>query len=137
MTRIQICGFVVSLALLSGGVCGQTHTAAAVKPSMYEGCVTALPQASDRLVLSSAGSCFLLSGSVNAAMAGHQVQLNAVLIPQQGMQPVSLQVKSVMGVQASCSQTCSLQPPGTRGLGPKDKPGREGGTPGLHSNPQP
>ena len=115
----------------------QAQTPAAANPTMYVGCATVLPQANNTLVLSSAGSCFLLGGSVTSALVGHQIQVNAVLVPQQGVQPISLQVKSVVAVKAACSQTCTLQPPGTRGLGPRDKPGREGGTPGVTSSPQP
>ena len=138
MTRNHYCVFVAASSLLNCVLC--THASAqtaATKSTVYAGCATSLPQAKEMLVLATADACYLLSGSAPADIAGHQVQLSAALIPQQGMQPITLQVTSVKSVKAACSQTCILQPPGTRGLGPKDKPGREGGTPGVTSSPQP
>ncbi len=137
MSRNLMLSFTAAAAIVGclQPIAATAQGSAPAKPSTYAGCVTALPQASEMLVLSTPESCYLLSGAVSPAMAGHQVQLSAILIPQQGTQPITLQVKSVLGTKAACSQTCTLRPPGTRGLGPKDKPGREGGTPGVTNSP--
>ena len=103
----------------------------------YTGCLTPVSTAPDNFVLANANRCYLVADPAAAKGVGHEVVLKASLVPQQGNQPITLVLKGPVEVKAACSQTCTLHPPGTRGLGPGDKPGPEGATQGVTSSPQP
>jgi hypothetical protein len=60
--------------------------------------------------------------------------LTGVLTPRTTSTSASIRVDSVVSVGQSCSNTCSLQPPGTRSVRMHNQheiPGSEGGTPGA------
>jgi hypothetical protein len=109
-------------------------------PATYSGCVQKAPGASTDLVISTPTACARLSGKVSAGdLAGHEVELKGVLTPRSVSAAASLQVDSVVSVGKSCSDVCSLRPPGTRGLhAPQGGaiPGSEGGTPGVTAPPK-
>lgn len=108
-------------------------------PATYSGCVQKAPDAPTTLVISTATACARLAGNVSAdTLAGHQVELTGILTPRTPSIPASIQVDSVGSVGKSCTDVCSLRPPGTRGLHrPNDNavPGTEGGTPGVTTAP--
>jgi len=124
-----------SLALLPSNAVAQSAQPPATAPAdvTYKGCVQSLPTDKETLVLSSDTVCARLTGKFAAAdLAGHEVELKGVLTPRSPGVSASISVGSVVSVGKSCSSTCSLRPPGTRGLGKgSEKPGKEGGTPGL------
>lgn len=123
---------------------GQTSGSAAVvakpiAPASVTGCVQKAPDSSTTLVISTPTVCALLTGKVSVdKLAGHEVVLTGVLTPRTTAAPASIKVDSVGSVGKSCSDVCSLKPPGTRGLHPPDGavPGSEGGTPGAVQTPQ-
>ena len=83
------------------------------------------------LILSGESVCAKLNGNFSSdKLIGHEVDLKGVLTERTASTPASIQVDSVNSIGKSCSNTCSLRPPGTRGLG-GEKPGKEGGTPGA------
>ena len=108
-------------------------------PATYSGCVQKAPDSTTDLVISTPTACARLTGNVSAdTLAGHQVELTGILTPRTPSAAASLQVDSVSSVGKSCTDVCSLRPPGTRGLHrPNDGmiPGSEGGTPGLTTTP--
>ncbi len=103
-------------------------------PTTFTGCVQKAPGYPATLVISGPTVCARLTGKVSAEkLAGHEIELQGVLIPRTTSVAASIQVESVTKVGEACSGVCSLQPPGSRGLHPGDKnhevPGSEGGTP--------
>lgn len=119
-----------------------TETAAGKPPAAatYSGCVQKAPDSPTTLVISTPTACARLTGKVSPdTLAGHAVVLNGILTPSTASAPASIQVNSVGSVGNSCSDVCSLRPPGTRGLHRPDSavPGSEGGTPGVTTAPHP
>jgi hypothetical protein len=105
-------------------------------PATYEGCVSKLPKL-DKYVLATQDRCMLLSGNFKAGqVADRWVALHGLLLEASGMDPLTLQVDSPAVVKNSCTQTCKLVPPGTRGVHGKEKPGSDGGPPGVTKPPQ-
>lgn len=101
--------------------------------SSYAGCVQRSTADKDTLVLSGETVCAKLTGSrfTPEKLVGHEVDLKGVLTERTTTNPAVIRVDSIDSVGKSCSNTCSLQPPGTRGLRGGEKPGKEGGTPGM------
>lgn len=100
--------------------------------SAYAGCVQRSTTDKNTLVLSGESVCAKLTGSFSAEkLIGHEVDLKGVLTERTTANPAAIRVDSIDSVGKSCSNTCSLQPPGTRGLRGGEKPGKEGGTPGM------
>jgi hypothetical protein len=99
----------------------------------YSGCVMRLEADKDTLVINDATVCAKLTGKFVAAdIAGHEVDLTGVLTAGTRTVPAAIGVSGVSNVGKSCSSTCSLLPPRTRGLGKGGElPGKEGGTPGV------
>ena len=116
-----------------------TPPAQPAAPATYSGCVQKAPGSSTDLVISTPKVCAKLEGKVNADdLVGHQVELKGVLTPRSASAAASIQVNSVASVGKSCSEVCSLWPPGSRGLHPPQNgaiPGSEGGTPGVAAPP--
>jgi len=144
--RRHILAFVVAAGMVSivSSAAGQSTPAAQPPASppaeaKYTGCVERLATDKDVLVLSGDTVCAKLTGKFTAAdLAGHEVELKGVLTARTPGAPASISVGSVVLVGKSCSDTCSLRPPGTRGLGKGgETPGKEGGTPGLAPTPSP
>ena len=149
ITQIAACAsrmfLVIFVALLCVPARAQTpasapQTSTPSAPATFSGCVQKEQGSPDNLVISTSNVCARLTGKAAAAkLAGHQVDLTGVLIPRTSSVAASIQVKSVSKVAAACSETCALQPPGTRGLHPSKKgevPGSEGGTPGVAPQPK-
>jgi hypothetical protein len=110
---------------------------AAAAPANYEGCVSKLPKL-DQYVLATADACMLLTGDVQSQkIADRLVVLHGVLLEPSGMAPLTLKIDRTVEVKNLCSQTCKLEPPGTRGVHKKKKeePGTEGGPPGVAPPP--
>jgi hypothetical protein len=98
-------------------------------PSNFSGCVKNSTTDKDTIILSGESVCAKLTGNFSAEkLIGHQVDLKGVLTERTPTTPANIRVGSISAIGKSCSSTCSLQPPGTRGL---EKPGKEGGTPGM------
>jgi hypothetical protein len=103
----------------------------------FQGCVQPSPTDKTVLVLSTDTACAKLTGSLaTSQLTGRQIDLKGVLTPRTHDEPASIRIDSVVSVGKPCSDVCSLRPPGTRGLGGGEIPGKEGGTPGL-TTPQP
>jgi hypothetical protein len=98
----------------------------------FQGCVQSSPTDKTILVFSTDKVCATLDGGLaTPQLAGHQIDLKGILTPRTRNQAASIHIDSVVNVGKPCSDVCSLRPPGTRGLGGGETPGREGGTPGL------
>ena len=97
--------------------------------SSFSGCVNSGVTDKNTIILSGESVCAKLTGNFSAEkLIGHQVDLKGVLTERTPTTPANIHVESIHSIGKSCSNTCSLQPPGTRGL---EKPGKEGGTPGM------
>lgn len=106
--------------------------------SNYTGCVQRSTTDKNTLVLSGESVCAKLTGSFSSEkLAEHEVDLKGVLTERTAANPAAIRVDSVDSVGKSCSNTCSLQPPGTRGLRGGEKPGKEGSTPAMAPKTQP
>ena len=124
----------------AGGFCAMLLTAALqaqgqiTTPSpvtSHTGCVTATPDDTTSLVLSAPSGCSLLSGKLaKARLAGHVVVLKGTLLDATPTTPQTLLIDNVQSVGAACQETCTLEPPGHRGLHSKPKNGTQAGTPG-------
>ena len=102
-------------------------------PQTLIGCVARIPNTADKYVLATGDRCLLLAGAYTAArIADHEIIARGIVLEPDGMAPLTLNIQSVQAVKAACTRTCVLEPPGTRGIHGKERPGREGGTPGLH-----
>lgn len=113
------------------------HPAAPVA-SHFSGCIQHSTSDKDTVILSGETVCAKLTGTFSSEkLLGHEVDLKGVLTERTAATPASIRVSSVTSVGKSCSNTCSLQPPGTRGLRGPEKPGKEGGTPGMAPTPHP
>jgi hypothetical protein len=138
LSRIAAVAAVCGVLSVAGRAGAQTTPAAAAAPApaKFSGCVQPLATDKDTLVMSGDTVCAKLTGKFAAAdLMGHQVELNGVLTPRTHDTPASIEVGSVASVGKSCTDICSLKPPGTRGLGRGGQtPGKEGGTPGLTSS---
>lgn len=105
---------------------------AAPTASSFAGCVQRSATEKDTIVISGDSICAKLTGSFSSEkLIGHQIDLKGVLTERTTSTPASIRVGAITSIGKSCSSTCSLQPPGTRGLRGGEKPGREGGTPGA------
>jgi len=101
-------------------------------PSNFAGCVQRSTTDKDIIILSSESVCAKLTGNfAPEKLVNHQVSLKGVLTERTADTPAIIRIGSVGSVGKSCSDSCSLQPPGTRGLRRGEKPGKEGGTPGI------
>jgi hypothetical protein len=101
-------------------------------PQKFQGCVLPSPNDKTVLILNTDKACATLSGNfVPADISGHTIDLTGVLTPRTPAKPASIQVDKVLTIGKPCTEVCSLRPPGTRGLGHSETPGKEGGTPGA------
>lgn len=101
-------------------------------PTTFAGCAQRSTTDKNIVILSGETVCAKLTGTFSSEkLLGHEVNLKGVLTERTASNPASIQVGSINSVGKSCSNTCSLQPPGTRGLRGGEKPGKEGGTPGM------
>jgi hypothetical protein len=101
-------------------------------PAHFAGCVQRSTTDKDIVVLSGDAVCAKLTGNFSTEkLIGHEVDLKGVLTERTAATPASIRVNSVGSIGKGCSNICSLQPPGTRGLRGPEKPGKEGGTPGM------
>ena len=101
------------------------------------GCVARLPNTADKYVLATGDRCLLLTGTFNAIqIADHEIVAKGIVIEPSGMAPLTLNIQAVQSAR-SCTRTCVLEPPGTRGIHGKERPGKEGGTPGVTTTPGP
>jgi hypothetical protein len=98
----------------------------------YAGCVQRSATDKDTILLSSETLCARLTGTSSAEkMVGHEVDLSGVLTDRTASTPAAIRVESIGSIGKSCTDVCSLQPPGRRGLKKGELPGKEGGTPGA------
>ena len=139
---IVVAGCAVAVGPLAFAQGSSTEGTASKTPAAatYSGCVQKAPDSPTTLVISTPTACAKLTGKVSAdTLAGHAVVLNGILTPSSTSTPASIQVNSVSSVGNSCSDVCSLRPPGARGLHKPDNavPGSEGGTAGVTSTPHP
>ena len=108
------------------------HPTTPPAPANFAGCVQRSTTDKNTVILSGETICAKLTGTFSSEkLLGHEVDLKGVLTERTASNPASLKVGAVNSVGKSCSNTCSLQPPGTRGLRGGEKPGKEGGTPGM------
>ena len=127
---------IIALSISTLSIPGRAQAAAQPSPpapSNYTGCVQRSTSDKDVLILSGETVCAKLTGTFSAdKLAGHEVDLKGVLSERTPANPAAIRVTSVTSVGKSCTNTCPLKPPGTRGLNKGgEKPGKEGGTPGA------
>lgn len=102
----------------------------------YTGCV--MTDMDGHLTFCEPDHCSLLTGAgVGPKLSGHTVTVEASVKQAADGQPRRVVVTKVISVGATCNQTCALYPVHSRGFGTKDKPGSEGGTPGVTTPQQP
>jgi len=100
----------------------------------YTGCV--MTDVDGNLTFCEPDHCSLLTGEgIGAKLSGHSVTVEATVKEAGDGQPRRVVVTKIVSVGAACNQTCALYPVHHRGIGTKDKPGSEGGTPGVTSKP--
>ena len=98
----------------------------------FAGCVQRSTTDKNTVILSGETVCAKLTGTFTSEkILGHEIDLKGILTERTATNPASIQVGAINSIGKSCSNTCSLQPPGTRGLRGGEKPGKEGGTPGM------
>jgi hypothetical protein len=98
----------------------------------HTGCAQRSATDKDVIILSTEAVCAKLTGNFTAdKIIGHEIDLKGALIPGTPTDPAVIRVESVSSIQKSCSDICSLSPPGRRGLKKGQYPGKEGGTPGV------
>jgi len=116
-----------------------TPNAAPPAASNFAGCVQRSTTDKDTVILSGESVCAKMTGSFSPEkLIGHEVDLKGVLTERTAANPAAIRVASITSIGKSCSDSCSLQPHGTRGLRSGEKPGKEGGTPGVApTNPPP
>ena len=119
-------------ALLAAIACIISLSALAQAPASttFTGCAMPLEGHPDFLTLCEPHTCSLLRGKVDTHWAGHTVILRGVLHPATSSQPRTVEVTQFTSLGAACKAVCKPSIPG-RGIGPKDKPDGEGGTPGA------
>ncbi len=98
----------------------------------YSGCV--MKDMDGNVTFCEPQHCSLLTGKdVGARLAGHTVTVEGTVKEAANGEPRTIVVTKVLSVGAACNQTCALYPVHHRGIGGRDKPGSEGGTPGVTS----
>jgi hypothetical protein len=119
----------------SGQAASQAPPPATMTPPTvirYAGCVQRSATDKDTIVLSNETLCAKLTGTFSAEkIVGHEVDLKGVLTDRTASTPATIRVGSISSIGKSCSDACSLFPPGKRGLKKGELPGKEGGTPGM------
>ena len=76
-------------------------------------------------------ACAEIKGTgVDAKLAGRKVTARGTMQTESATGKTFV-VTQVVTVGGACDERCSPRPVGHRGLGSKDKPGAEGGTPGV------
>ncbi|HEV2575986.1 MAG TPA: hypothetical protein VGU25_02135 [Acidobacteriaceae bacterium] len=102
----------------------------------FTGCV--MTDMDGHLTFCEPDHCSLLSGEgVGAKLSGHTVTVEASVKEAGDGQPRQVVATRIVSVGAACNQSCALYSVHHRGIGGKDKPGSEGGTPGVTTKPQP
>lgn len=102
----------------------------AASDAVFKGCAMPLESNHDFLTLCEPHTCSLLRGKVENKWAGHTIKLRGALHEATSTQPRTIEVEEVLEIGEACNAACQPVIPG-RGLGPKDKPQGEGGTPGV------
>jgi hypothetical protein len=102
----------------------------------FTGCV--MTDMDGHLTFCEPDHCSLLTGEdVGAKLSGHTVTIEGTVKDAGDGQPRRIVVTKIISIGAACNQRCALYPVHRRGIGGKDKPGSEGGTPGVTTKPQP
>jgi hypothetical protein len=131
-TRIAVYCIVFMTTSCIAQTTPQAATPPAPPATRHTGCVQRSAIDKDVIVLSTETVCAKLTGNFSAdKLVGHEVDLKGELTPGTLSDPAVIHVESVSSVQKSCSEVCSLLPPGKRGLKKGQYPGKEGGTPGA------
>jgi hypothetical protein len=133
--KIAVC-ICLATVFYPGQSTSQTpHPSSSATPhaaSRYAGCVQRSTTDKDTIILSGETFCAKLTGTFSAEkLVGHEVDLKGVLTDATASVPAMINVGSIGSIGKSCSEVCSLFPPGKRGLKKGDYPGKEGGTPGM------
>ena len=129
------CKVMIQFVLLATAV-ASAQTPAKPAPETLTGCVARIPTTADKYVIATGNRCMLLTGSYDPTkIADHEVTATGTEVEPSGTLPLTLNVQSIKSVKAACTKTCVLEPPGTRGIHGKERPGAEGGTPGVTKTP--
>lgn len=109
----------------------QDRNAQKPKSEIISGCVTPSTQDKGKLVVRSKDSCSELGGkqAVAGRLSGHIATLEGTLTEATSADPETFTILSVKEIGQTCTETCTLEPPGSRGL--KRKMGKLGGTAGA------
>ncbi len=133
--------WMLGVLLLTAGVMAWPQTAkpatAGKTKAMLTGCVTRSAAVPDALVLRSKESCSQLAGAgAKNSLVGHEVSLEGKLDLATADTPETLHITAVTQVGGACTQTCTLEPPGKRGLRKKEIPAGKASTPGMQADPR-
>jgi hypothetical protein len=117
----------IFLALTVAGAVAQTDARA-----RYTGCV--MKDMDGNITFCEPEHCSMLTGKdVGVKLAGHTVVVEGTVKEAGDGEPRRIVVSRIVSVGAACNQSCALYPVHHRGIGGRDKPGSEGGTPGVSS----
>ena len=112
--------------------------AAAAQSGTHTGCVKPWTDEPETLLLAEADSCSVLKGKLaTKSLAGHTVTLSGAFTDATSSAPQSITVEKISRMTEACSETCTPQPPGHRGLSKHERPGGQGGTQGRDGTPPP
>lgn len=121
----------IFLALMVAGAVAQSESS-----GRYTGCV--MKDMDGNITFCEPEHCSMLTGNaVGDKLAGHTVTVEGTVKEPANGQPRRIVVSKVLSVGAACNQSCALYPVHHRGIGGRDKPGSEGGTPGATAPQQP
>jgi hypothetical protein len=112
----------------------QTASQTTPPPSVthFAGCVQRSTTDKDTIILSNETLCAKLTSTFPMEkVVGHEIDLKGVLTNGTASTPAAIRVGTITSIGKSCTDTCSLLPPGRRGLKKGELPGKEGGTPGM------
>lgn len=110
--------------------------AAQTAGTLHSGCVMAT-EGGDYTFCEKDACSFVSGKGVDAKLAGHTVTLRGKVHEATPEVARTIVVSSIVSVGGVCKEACSPRPPGHRGFGHKDKPGSEGGTPGVRPTTPP
>ena len=120
---------IIAILVILGGTVPASR-AQSESTAVFEGCAMPLEENHNFLTLCEPHSCSLLRGNVDLKWAGHNVKIRGILHQPTSNQPRTIQVEAAVEVGKACSKSCQPSIPG-RGLNSKDKPDKEGATPGF------
>jgi hypothetical protein len=124
----------IAIALAATLAAGLPLPAAYPAEETHSGCV--MQTEAGWFTFCETDACSVIKGAgIDAKVAGHKITAIGTVQPATAIAGRIFTVTKVLKVGDKCDQICSPNPPHHRGIGGKDKPGAEGGTPGVVTPP--